>query len=115
MFIIISNMTNLPRQRAGAVSVCQIGAVDVFIPLPILPWRNVLALSGSLFVENVTQVAVSYPRIMRPTNICARLNEEHMSIAPTLIITVPTMIDLVRPNRSPIVKATMAPTKQPMS
>lgn len=36
MFIAISRMTSFPRHLAWAVSVCQIGAVAVFIPLPIL-------------------------------------------------------------------------------
>lgn len=36
MFISISNMTSLPRRWAGEVSVCHMGAVAVFRPLPIL-------------------------------------------------------------------------------
>lgn len=36
MFVAISRMTSFPRHFAGAVSVCQTGAVDVLIPLPTL-------------------------------------------------------------------------------
>lgn len=74
-----------------------------------------LSISWFTIIEKVIQVFITYPRTILPTNICARLNEEHMSMAPTVMIAVPTMIDLVRPSRSPIVKATMAPTKQPIS
>jgi hypothetical protein len=88
--VIISRMTSFPRRFAGAVSVCQIGAVAVLMPLPM-------------------------PNITRPTNICARLNELVFRMTPTDMIAVPMTIDFLRPSLSPMVKATIAPMKQPTS
>ena len=83
-------MTSFPLSSAGAVSVCQIGAVAVLMPLPM-------------------------PSTMRPTNICGRLNELVFKIIPTDMIAVPRMMVFLRPSLSPMVKATMAPMKQPTS
>lgn len=114
IFIIISKMTSLPRHFSCDVSVCQIGAVAVLIPLPILSLNtSSMQRNQDKLIEQLT--LFTHPRIMRPTNICAKLKEAACSTAPIAIIVVPSRIAFFRPSCSPIVKATIAPKKQPTS
>ena len=58
-----SRMTNFPLILGVEVSVCQIGAVEVFMPLPILRESE-----PSQFDKRLRH-SRTYPKMIRPTNI----------------------------------------------
>ena len=55
----------------------------------------------------------TYPRMTRPTNICARPKALTKRIVPTVMTAVPKRIVFFLPKRSPKVNAMIAPKKQP--
>ena len=81
-------ITSIPRRWDFEHSDCHVGTVDVFRPLP----KPVMILA----VMN-----------------CARENELHCRIAPTIIIDDPRKMVFRRPSRSPLKMVAIAPQKQP--
>lgn len=88
MFKIIWVTTSFPLQLTFEASVCQNGAVEVFMLFPM-------------------------PAMIRPAIVTGTL--DIYNIAPTVTMIVPMRMVFFHPSKSPTITAIMAPRKQPMS
>lgn len=85
-----SNSTRKPRILGGAISDCQTGILEVFMPFP-------------------------KPVTMRPMMSWAMVVEAAWMAVPMSIQTVPIKTDFLRPNLSPQAMIKNDPSRQPTS